>query len=224
MIATFIIEIALAVYAVVRYRLNAIGRLGVLLLVFLAAFQLAEYMVCQRVWGGAELWSRLGYLAITTLPPLGIHLLYAIAGAKRRPLLMPAYLSGAAFASFFMFVPHAFEGHACMGNYVIFQVTEYAGGLYAIYYYGWLFAALYLAWKGIKELKKSRAKKSQRTRQALGALATGYLLFIVPTVAVNIVSPETTQGIPSIMCGFAVLLAILLVGVALPNSATRRQS
>ena len=45
----------------------------------------------------------------------------------------------------------------------------------------------------------------------------GYVLFMVPTTFVNIVDPSTISGIPSIMCGFAVLLAATLAGKVLPE-------
>ena len=73
MIATFAIEIGLAVYALWRYKLNLISRLAVAILVCLAAFQLAEFNVCEGGWIDRELASRLGYVAITALPPLGLH-------------------------------------------------------------------------------------------------------------------------------------------------------
>lgn len=62
------------------------------------------------------------------------------------------------------------------------------------------------------------ARQSQHNRAtALRALALGYLAFIVPTTAVNLINPATLAGIPSIMCGFAVLLAIILAGEVLPS-------
>src|SRR5687768_2570427 len=74
MIATFAIEIALAIYAVWRYKLNTISRLVVSLLVFLAIFQFAEYMLCGGFGVDGFTWSRIGYVSITMLPPLGLHL------------------------------------------------------------------------------------------------------------------------------------------------------
>jgi hypothetical protein len=42
-------------------------------------------------------------------------------------------------------------------------------------------------------------------------------MFILPTTAANIVDPSTIAGIPSIMCGFAVILAIILTGFVIPR-------
>lgn len=214
MLATFIIEIALALYAIFRYKLDEVGRLVVLLLMLLAIFQLAEYNVCESGWIGHEWASRIGYAAITALPPLGIHLAYALAGRKKRPLLPPAYIIGGLFALFFLLVPGAFAGHDCLGNYVIFQTAPGLSWLYALYYYGWLVAGVALCWQLAKQVSKSKL--------ALLGLAVGYLAFILPTTAVNIIDPSTVQGIPSIMCGFAVLLAILLAFWVLPKAGAKR--
>lgn len=45
----------------------------------------------------------------------------------------------------------------------------------------------------------------------------GYVLFMAPTTFVNIIDPSTIIGIPSIMCGFAVLMAVALAGKVLPE-------
>lgn len=215
MIATFLIETVLAVYVIFRYKLHEIGRLAVLMLISLATFQLAEFSVCGASMG-TETWSRIGYVAIALLPPLGLHLTYAITKAKRRPLLAPAYISMVAFIAFFVLSPNAFDGYACLGNYVIFEVANGAGGLFGAYYYTWLAATLILGWKFIKRTK------DPRTRRALGGVMAGYAVFIIPAVTANIVSPDVIRGMPSIMCGFAAILALLLVLVVLPNSHARK--
>jgi hypothetical protein len=80
-----------------------------------------------------------------------------------------------------------------------------------MYYYGWLMVGTGYAWQAARTL---RAKSKQK---ALRALAVGYMAFIIPTTAANIIDPSTISGIPSIMCGFAVTLAIILTTVVLPS-------
>jgi hypothetical protein len=213
MLATFGIEIALALWTIFRYQMNEVGRLVVALLVFLAIFQIAEFNVCESGWIDSLLASRIGYVAITMLPPLGIHLAYALAGAKKRPLLLPAYATAAAFITFFLFVGQSLSGHACLGNYVIFQMLPEAGWWYGLYYYGWLIAAVWLCFK-------LQAKPTPTS--ALTGLAVGYLAFMVPTTTVNFLDHNTIAGIPSIMCGFAVLMALTLVLWVLPRGGTKR--
>lgn len=212
MLATFFIEIICAMYVVFRYKLTPITRLAASLLVCLAVFQLAEWNVCEGSWGVDSLtWARIGYAAITLLPPLGIHLATRIAGQKQRVLVSVGYLSGIVFACIFLFVGHGMGSQECLGNYVIFSIAPWAVTPYIIYYYGWLAATVTYAWRAGTVM----VKHSQKT--ALYALAIGYLFFILPTTAANIIDPTTVAGIPSIMCGFAVILAIILAGFVVPR-------
>jgi hypothetical protein len=211
MIATFFIEIICAIYVLFKYKVAPIPRLAILILVGLAVFQLAEYNVCEGAWGvDSMMWARIGYVAITLLPPLGIHLATKLTGEKRSFLVGSAYASAAAFAIIFLFIGHGMQSHACLGNYVIFAIAPWATDLYSIYYYGWLAVGVGYAWHAGKAVVTNR-------RQALQALAVGYLAFIVPTTIVNLVDPSTIEGIPSVMCGFAVIWAIILTMVVLPS-------
>lgn len=210
MIATFLIEVFLAGYAVIRYKMNATTRVAVAILTCLAAFQLAEYNVCEGAWGITSTdWARLGYVAITLLPPLGIHLVAKISGDARRWPYYGAYSVGALFVSFFLFATNGITAGACLGNYVIFEQGHGTVLLYGVYYYGLLLAAIYYA-------ARLSTGAPVRVKKALHALIGGYALFMVPTTLVNIVDPSTVAGIPSIMCGFAVMLALIVAGSVLP--------
>lgn len=212
MLATFIIEIGCAIYVVARYKLTPVTRLAALLLVGLATFQLAEYNVCEGSWGVDSLtWARIGYVAITALPPIGLHLATRIAGKKQPKLVASAYLSGLVFACIFLFVGHGIQSQECLGNYVIFQIAAWSAIPFGIYYYGWLLVTVGYSLTAGAGLKKATH------RTALYALAAGYAAFIIPTTAVNIVDPSTIAGIPSIMCGFAVILAVVLTGSVMPK-------
>ena len=216
MIATFVIEISYMAYTLWRYKMSKVTRLAALLLIFLATFQAAEFMVCRGATGHALRWSQIGYIAITMLPPLGVHLIYTIANVKRKLLLIPAYASTVAFTIYFALVGSAINGHACLGNYVIFEVAPDAGWLYGLYYYGLLLVAVWLA------LTLRSQVSNRKTKRALLAMVLGYMAFIVPTAAANLASPDTIRGIPSIMCGFAVLFATVLTLIVMPNAARER--
>lgn len=212
MLATFVIEIACAVYVIARYKLNPITRLAVGILIGLAVFQIAEYNVCEGAWGVDSLtWARIGYVAITALPPLGLHLATRIAGKKQPKLVAGAYIVGLLFAFIFLFVGHGMQSQECLGNYVIFTIAPWAVIPYFAYYYGLLLVTVCYAWYMAGRIKQTNIKA------ALISLAIGYLAFILPTTAVNIVDPSTIAGIPSIMCGFAVILAVVLTGFVVPR-------
>ena len=103
------------------------------------------------------------------------------------------------------------QSQACLGNYVIFEIAHWAVIPYFLYYYGLL---LVTVWYSLTQAKRVKARN---VKTALVALALGYLAFILPTTAVNIVDPSTIAGIPSIMCGFAVILAVILTGMVVPR-------
>lgn len=215
MLATFAIEIVIAVYAIFRYRTSEITKIAVMILVCLAAFQIAEFNVCAGGWIDPLLASRLGYVAISLLPPLGIHFIYALAGAKKRPMLWPVYAAGAAFIIFFLGVGHSLTGHACEGNYVIFQMLPGSDILYGLYYYGLLLVGI------TESLRLSKGKKP-KIRRSLQWMAVGYLALIVPTTTANFLSSDTLQAIPSVMCGFAVTLALVIGFIILPIRSEKR--
>lgn len=213
MIATFSIEIVLMVAAFVRYKITSEVRLAAAILFFLALFQLSEYFVCGGLGVEAATWSRVGYVAITMLPPLGIHLIARIGEFRVRWPIVMAYVLAVGWIVLFGFSELAFRGHLCAGNYVIFQLESGIGGWYFVYYYTLLFAGIFLA----NHLMST--SKTAKTRQALGGMIVGYFVFLLPTTIVNTLKPSTLDGIPSIMCGFAVLYALILFFYVLPRTA-----
>jgi hypothetical protein len=217
MLATFAIEIGFAFYVIWRYKMTPITRLVVSILACLGTFQAAEYMVCGGIGIQAGLWSKLGYAAITLLPPLGIHLILKIAGKTNKYLTVAGYATASAFVGYFVLATGAISGQTCYANYAVFNTQSASSFLYGLYYYGWLFVGVGLAWH--------YSLLSKKYRGALRSLALGYLAFILPTTTVNLIDPTTISAIPSIMCGFAVIFAFLLVGrVAPETSALKSES
>lgn len=211
MLATFVIELLLLIFTVVRYKMNTTTRLICATLFFLAFFQLSEFFVCGGLGIHSATWSRLGFIAITTLPPLGLHLMHAIARKKASWQVYAGYTLMAGWIALFGFSENAFTGHQCVTNYVIFQLHSHIGYAYSAYYYGLLLVGMYYAFKF------GEASKKIKQKEALYGMIIGYLVFLLPTAIANTISPETMKGIPSIMCGFAVLFALILFGYVLPR-------
>lgn len=222
MLATLIFEAGAALYVVWRYKMSVLARLAVASLTALAVFQLSEYQVCTGSGNSAENWSRLGYVAISALPPLGLHLLHVLAGKPQRKLVAAAYLTMVGFVVYFLAHPTAFTGHQCTGNYVIFQIGLWQAIAYSAFYYGWLFTAIGLALHWGRHLRQA-GKQALGKLQMVQALTVGYLVFLLPTGLVNSIDPTTLSGVPSIMCGFAVLFAIILVFYIVPRQAVKRR-
>lgn len=212
MLATFIIEIGLIFVTAVRYKASKITRMGAALLLFLALFQLAEYNVCGRFGLSAAVWSTVGFMSITALPPFCIFFIHAI--TKRVPKKILLFTAGLWLAWELMFLwSGIFAGHECAGNYAIFQIRPGFAIAYFMYYYFLLFLGIGLCIRLMVQVKTSRM------RRALAWQIVGYLSFILPTAITNTVSPSTIAGLPSIMCGFAILYAVIIVFGILPHAA-----
>ena len=66
-------------------------------------------------------------------------------------------------------------------------------------------------------------KATEKIRQALILQVVGFLSFLLPTGIVNTINPKTIEGLPSIMCGFAVIYAFILVFGIVPLTITKRE-
>ena len=105
MIATIIIELSLAIYTFLKIKKSSVKTISIATLVLLAAFQGAEFFVCQSYsWVDGEFVSRLGFVAITLLPPLGIHLANLIAGRRRNWSTITSYVLASGFIFYFFCV------------------------------------------------------------------------------------------------------------------------
>lgn len=208
MLFTFLFEFGAALYVLWQYRHDTVSKLIVALLLALGTFQLAEYMICGGLGLSGMEWSRLGYVSITLLPVMAVHLVVALAGKKAPLLVGGAYASMAAFATYFAVAPGAINAYECRPNYAVFDLHGVTTALYAAYYYGWLVVGTGLAWIW---------SKGSQNAKALLWMTVGYVAFMLPTATVNLVDPSTVAGIPSIMCGFAILFAIILVTKVLPS-------
>jgi len=200
MIATFTIEMILALYVFIK-SLKAKSDFGiVLVLVFLAIFQLSEYQICEG--SNSLLWARIGLFAITFLPVLGMYLISRL--NNHSYLVKIGFFMAIAFATYFILVPNSIESVTCGGNYVILNINAGLYGLYGYYYFGFLLLGI---WESIKGIKSDKQKK---IKEALKWFIIGYLSFILPLTFVYIFIPITRVAVASIMCGFAVIFAFIL--------------
>lgn len=215
MLATFFIELGLAAYVIFRYKMSLVVRLVSIILIFLAVFQIAEYNVCGKSGAMALVWSRIGHIAITILPALAVHLVFALAKHKQKVVVGVAYAMSLGFALTFALSTTAFGSQVCASNYAILQLTRPLDMFFFTYYYGWIITGICLCLYYV-------IRSGLRTREALAWQILGYLSFLLPTGIVNTLSPETIAGIPSIMCGFAIIYAIILALGIVPTTQKRR--
>lgn len=215
MVATFLIEVLIAGFVLFKYKFDKISKTIVALLLCLAAFQLAEYFVCTNS-SIAVLASRLGYVAITLLPPLGLYLMSLLTSKLSRQALVTMLVSASAFIGYFLLSATAFKGYECTGNYVIFQLGTFQAWVYGFYYYSLIIAAI---WRGANFIKH---RPKAKTAISAKWLLAGYAFFITPVAVLVVMQPDTRDAIPSILCGFAVTMAITLGAKVAPGSLKLR--
>ncbi|MBI2109447.1 MAG: hypothetical protein HYT93_04745 [Parcubacteria group bacterium] len=201
MVATVLVEGALALYTLLRYHSTLFGRIATAILILLAFFQAAEYHICTGE--NIFMWAQIGFVAITFLPILGYHLVCLVTGEK--PLLKLGYALAFLFSIYFIFGPNTLTSPVCTGNYIIFNTAQVLAYLYTTYYFGFLFLGIGESIEWIQKLRTIHGKGG-----ALFFMVVGYLSFIVPMVFVLTTLKLTANTIPSIMCGFAIIFALIL--------------
>jgi hypothetical protein len=205
MLGTFLIEIFLGIAILfrTRFRLSQSNCIILLILILLASFQGIEYLICETNIDKLLL-GKLGFFSITLLPPLGIHLAYSLAQQKRHPYILVPYMTAFIVNVLFVISPLTVQNVMCHGNYVIFDLPFILQVVYGFYYQGFLLYGLMTAFHLSHDVKTN--ERAQRLRW----LGVGYILFMMPTAVILLLRTETIDAIPSVMCGFALILAFIL--------------
>lgn len=204
-LTTFFIEASLGLVALARYRHTLFGRLSVLIMFFLSIFQFSEYMVCNN--STSLPWTVIGWVSITFLPVLGLHATSLI--TRKTPWTIVGYIIAVGFAVLFVSSRELFTSVACPGNYVRFLTSSSVlHDFYAPYYMFFILLAIG------KLIRYHRLDTS--VRAVIHWFLIGYASFILPTLFVYVLFPAPLESFPSVFCGFAVLLALILAGKVLP--------
>lgn len=206
MVATFVVEAAFAVWVAIRYRPSLFRATVVTMLICLATFQLVEFQVCAGTTE-ALLWTKVGVAGITMLPALGMHLIGQI---TRPSVLVPiSYVLAVSFALILAFLPGATEEATCSGNYVLLHIRAgWVDDLWSGYYA--LFLALAVLELVLRLVARPHAGPAAYSTKLIALTLVAYLSFILPMAVVDIVDAALRVATPSIMCGFAVLMALLM--------------
>ncbi len=205
MLATFLVETVACIYALIRWGEGLFGGLAVFLLLSLGIFQWSEYIICKG--GDPFLWAKIGHVAITWLPVIGLQL---VSMATYRTRFVRLAWGCGAFLSFGIIVSQGiFVAAVCTGRYVIFETQSFFDWTYGVYYLSLLCIALGMLFAALWQ------KKGDRT--LLQWMMFGYLSFLVPTCTLSLLAMHVRGGVPSIMCGFALVMALTVVVCILPR-------
>jgi hypothetical protein len=195
------------------YTLSGSGRRTVLrpvggILFLLAGYQFAEVAVCARP--SALILSRLAYLVITWLPPLGLWLAAVLAargGKVLRSLSLCYLVAACGLAVWILADPGLISRSVCELVLTRYFPSAPFDVVYAIFYQTGILAIVLGSGMAIASSRDAVARKH------LANLQMGILGFMFPAMAVRLIVAGRGDMLPSVMCHFAVILAASLVGL-----------
>jgi len=211
-LATAAFEILVACWALVTLRSEERGRVvwtTSVILLLLAGYQLAEVALCADV-AAAGLLPRLAFVIVTWLPPLGLLLIAHLHRPESRSVHGSCYgfLAAAAGIVVWILLDGSFAtASVCNAVYARYTHAMPRFLIYSTFY--WIGLAGMILFSGYGAVRS----RDQRRRRQLKLLFVGTLAFVVPSIALSWLVPPTRGALPSILCHFAVLLAIALLQV-----------
>ncbi len=176
-----------------------------IIFILLAGYQFAEVAVCGH--SENRIWTQLAFFDITWLPPLGLWLCARLSAPRNRWLRTAAFFDFAlAFAfSVWIFVdPQPITRSVCQLVVARYFPTAAFDIAFALFYQISLLATIFGAAAGMA------SAEDRVLRKHLANLQTGLLGFLLPALAVRILVTEADGLMPSVMCHFAIVLAISL--------------
>jgi len=222
-LATAIIEFILATILLLFFKKTDLRNFFVVIIYLLGFYQFTEFMLCNS--NSPFLWAKIGFSTYSFLPAITLHAVLKF--LKKKPSLIliytiPMFALITAFATpefimntqcnnFFITVNTIFNDTSLLSNGILFWT-------YTIYYFGFVLFGIILLYKNYQK-QKSKIKKEIEIVEI-----AGILLATIPTIILIIFLPFSRFELPSILCQFALLVAIAaFIGVYLEDEGKKRQ-
>jgi hypothetical protein len=207
-VVTGLVETAVAVLA-----LSGPGRKRILapvglLLFLLAGYQFAEVAVCshpERLF-----LSRLAFLDITWLPPVGIGVVYLLIAPKKQLWILGPLIYFAAAGvinAWILLDPDCIRKTVCQVVVARYAHARLFEIVFGIFYQSGMMVLVFGAAAGMA------GADNPIERKHLADIQSGVLGFMLPALAYRILSREPDGILPSVMCHFAIVLAFFLGAV-----------
>jgi len=211
-VSTATLEIAAAVWTLRGPGRKSIRTATGAILLFLAGYQVIEAVLCSGLLAvPSPALSRLAFIVVAWLPPTGLLLVSRLYPGS------PCWLRGYAYAMY-AFCLYLVAGILLDGQFVTASVclivfAQYQNPTplyqtYGIFYQSGLMGMLLISAYGVTVCK------DDRQRLLLGQVLLGSLAFILPSLVTVAVIQVAKDALPSIMCHFALLLALFLIRLA----------
>ncbi len=217
---TAVIEFLFAAILITFVRQSDMRNFFAAFITILGAYQFTEFMLCTS--GNPVFWATSGIVAYSFLPAIALHGTLKFVGKKAS---LPAiYAIPAITTALALLIPNFVTGAACKEIFVEVHTffNSYSPGLgaipfflYVAYYFSFIFMACFIAMQDFLR-QRSRKKKIVEILEVAGVL-----LMTVPTVILLVIFPFIGVSFPSILCHFAILLAVTAFIGAIIESKTK---
>jgi hypothetical protein len=226
-IGTAIFEVSVAIWALRGPGRKPIIRTTSAILLLLAAYQLVEVLVCTRapMYG---FMPQMAFIVVTWLPPLGLLLIAQLSPSQATVNYAVSYFMLAVALSIVLWI--AFDDRFISDSVCNVVYAKYSNPVPRFQIYSWFY---WLGLLGMIVLSAIGVRNSDDPSQLrlLKMILIGSLGFIVPSVIVTHFVAPAEGALPSIMCHFALVLAIFLAklitierqaGLSIPEATSRR--
>jgi hypothetical protein len=208
-LATAMLEYIFATLILLYFRKSKVTPYVVALLYILGTYQFTELMLCATA--NANLWVRLGFVAYTFLPAVGVHFFLTMIGTKWKRGFLVLYALPVIFSGFAFVSKQFVEEGVCNTIFVTARTMFYSPDsnpkmamLYGGYYYMFILSAIVFAlFAHSKEENKWKRAYYMMAMVGLSVITLSPHIFIM-------LLPSYGISFPSIYCEFALLFAIIM--------------
>jgi len=208
-IFTASLEIAAAVWAFRGPGRKFIVRTTGTILLFLAGYQIIEALLCAGlIQAPHQFLARLAFMTVAWLPPTGLLLVAQLYPARSRRVhhfSYAMYIFCAVLVGWIIAQKDFVSESVCLVVFARYSNPTTLYQTYGLFYQTGLIGMLALSAYGVTVCDDSRQ------RLLLGQVLLGSLAFILPSLVTVAVIPIAEAALPSIMCHFALLLALFLI-------------
>jgi hypothetical protein len=198
------IELILLINVFIFAEKNKINFLVISIIFLLMFYQAFEFIMCN-LGLDSSFNAFLAFADISFLPPLGLYFVLSFYKYRSKYFVF-IFLPAIAFVIYYSTIIEQFNVNACTVFYAIYKYPQ--GDLYGFFYYTPVLVTMALLIHGI------RKSSDKRVIHLSKVLLTAYILISIPVVTafVLVLSDQMllVHSIVSVMCKFAVLLAVAL--------------
>ncbi|MBS3141693.1 hypothetical protein J4405_06150 [Candidatus Woesearchaeota archaeon] len=199
-LSTFVIEFLLSLFFLLKNPKDNLNRIIALISFLLGIYQLNEFLICTT---GLNIFTKLALVTIAILP--GLAITYALILLRKKIkwywhafMYIPALF----FILMFILSNYLKESGFCKTIFIQYPGLGLLGKFFGLYYLMYIVGAIILFY-----FISSRAK-SKFERRLIHLCMLGMFIFTVPTVIFLLFLPAFEIQFASVLCEFALLLAI----------------